>query len=95
MKKTKNDLICNQITVLELFLDRLVNRPLNKEFTLQTYNDFIKMALEVSIKPIIQKIKNSGQKMEDGLQRRQKFAKTLKFEKEYQKMKKDYLLKKV
>jgi hypothetical protein len=92
--KNKIDLICNQITVLEMFLDNLVNRPLNEEFTLETYNNFIKIALELSIKPIIKKIKISGQKMENGLIRRQKFAEVLKFEEKYQKMKKEFLLEK-
>lgn len=94
MLKNKIDLICNQITVLELFLDNLANRPLNEEFTLQTYNDFIKTGLETAIKPIIEKIKISGQKMENGLIRRKKFAEVLKIEKEYQKLKKEFLLKK-
>lgn len=60
----KEDLICNQLTVLEIFLEKMVNREyINEEVRGKTQQ----VAFETLLKPMLKKIKQFGEKMERGL----------------------------
>jgi hypothetical protein len=81
--KDKMQIICNQITILELTLKQLISRPINKEMTTQQYHDFLNISMESLVLPILDKIKYSGQKMEVGLVRRKKFLELHNLEDKY------------
>lgn len=85
----KEDLICNQITVLDLFLKQLFTREHNIK-DMETFKIYFESVYENLLSPAIEKIKKTSQKMEDGLIKRQVFLKQFEMEDLYQKAKKEF-----
>lgn len=87
MGENKMHLICNKLTFLEMFIKQMITRE--SKMDKEQYKSYLKTAFELIIEPQIQKIKEDGQRMEDGLHRRQIFLVEHELEEDYQKFKKN------
>jgi hypothetical protein len=65
----KHEFICNKITVLETLLKACLKRE--SDLSLTEYMPVFQAFFDTAVFPLIQEIKKSGERMEEGLKRRQ------------------------